>query len=257
MPSFTHRAKSVLRQLLPSLVYPHRIWAGPLRGHRIVTSWHDYPAAILGYTERPLLNWFDQNVRPDETWLDIGAHYGYTAIALSRLVGGTGRVFAFEPMLSTAGYLAQTRALNRFSQLTVVPFALAAPDTLTTARLPVVRGMVDNTIAKDEAWHETILVAQFDWLWQQICNGNAHVHGVKIDVQGMEIEVLRGMTEMLKRQRPKLAVEIHRGVDRGELLVLIEGMGYSRAAMPVEPTQGEVEPKYIDDRSYAFTAQQI
>jgi hypothetical protein len=110
--------RSRLRLLMPRVVHNHRIWAGPLRGKRIVTSWHDYPAAILGRTGRPLLEWFVKNVNPGETWLDVGAHYGYTAIALSRLVGKQGRVFAFEPMLSTAGYVTQTRHLNRFPQLT-------------------------------------------------------------------------------------------------------------------------------------------
>ncbi|MCL4410138.1 MAG: hypothetical protein M1356_07500, partial [Gammaproteobacteria bacterium] len=125
----TPSLKTSVRRFLPRQVGQQRIWNGLLKGYSIVTSWHDYPAAILGYTERPLLTWFTQNVRPGETWLDIGAHYGYTAIALCRLVGNTGRVYAFEPLLSTAGYLAQTRVLNQFSQLTVVPFALAAPDT--------------------------------------------------------------------------------------------------------------------------------
>jgi FkbM family methyltransferase len=245
--------KAFFRGLLPKSIRTHHIWAGPLRGHSIVTSWRDYPAAILGFTERPLLNWLAANVKPGETWLDIGAHYGYTAIALSRGVGASGRVFAFEPMLSTAGYLAQTRALNRFSQLTVVPFALAAPDALTTARLPVVRGMVDSTIGKNDTWHETILVARLDWLWQQICDGKTRVHGVKIDVQGMEIEVLRGLTGLLVLNKPKLVVEVHAGVDRGCLLDLIERAGYARRGTPIEPVGGEVEPRYVDDHSYAFT----
>jgi hypothetical protein len=85
------RIKSYLRTLLPRGIREHLILAGPLRGCRIVTSWHDYPVAITGRTERPLLDWFTQNVKPEETWLDIGAHYGYTAIALSRLVGAAGR----------------------------------------------------------------------------------------------------------------------------------------------------------------------
>lgn len=243
---------AVIRAGLPRGVRRQRILGGPLRGKWIVTSWHDYPAAILGYTERPLLNWFAANVKPGETWLDIGAHYGYTAIALARLVGGAGRVFAFEPMQSTAGYLAQTRALNQFSQLTVVPFALAAPDTLTTSRLPVVRGMVDSTIAKNEAWYETILVARLDWLWQRIAGDQLRVHGVKIDVQGMELEVLRGMTNLLAQQKPRLIVEVHVGVDRACLLDFIEHAGYARRGTPIEPVAGEVEPRYVDDHSYAF-----
>src|SRR5438552_7816781 len=111
--------KAQLRRLMPRAVRPHRILWGRLRGFRIVTSWHDYPAAILGRTERPLLDWFEEHVKPGETWLDVGAHYGYTAIALSRLVGPLGRVFAFEPMLGTAGHLARTRAINGLRQLTV------------------------------------------------------------------------------------------------------------------------------------------
>src|SRR2546421_957839 len=103
----------------------------------MVVSWHDYPAGITGRTERALLAWFRENVNKNETWLDVGAHYGYTAIALSRLVGDNGRVFAFEPVVATAGCIAQTRNLNRLSQLTVVPFGLGAPDTLTVLKLPL------------------------------------------------------------------------------------------------------------------------
>src|SRR5881628_2781406 len=101
--------KSALRQMLPRSIGPHRILAGHLRGARIVTSWQDYPAGLMGRTERHLLGWFQREVRAEETWLDIGAHYGYTAIALSRLVGAAGRVFAFEPVTSTAGCVAQTK----------------------------------------------------------------------------------------------------------------------------------------------------
>lgn len=251
------RIKSHLRRLLPRAIRQHLILAGPLRGCSIVTSWHDYPAAILGRTERPLLEWFTKNVNLGETWLDMGAHYGYTAIALSRLVGQQGRVFAFEPMVSTAGCLARTRQLNDFPQLIILPLGLAAPGTLEMKQLPVTRGMVDSTLPKDEGhteWQETIMVAWFDWLWQQICGKNERIDGVKIDVQGMEIEVLQGMLETLRRQRPKLVVEVHTGVDRTELLNLIQTAGYSRQATPIEPVEGEVEPQYVNDMSYYFKA---
>jgi len=85
------RIKFILRTLLPRAIRQHLILGGPLRGCRIVTSWHDYPAAITGRTERPLLEWFAENVKKGETWLDIGAHYEYTAIGLCRLVGAAGK----------------------------------------------------------------------------------------------------------------------------------------------------------------------
>lgn len=266
----TGKVKSLLRKFLSRSIRSHAILAGPLRGYHIVTSWHDYPAAITGRTERPLLDWFARNVKLGETWLDIGAHYGYTAIALGRLVGSEGRVFAFEPMISTAGCVAQTRELNDFPQLIVLPFGLACPEALEMRQLPATRGMVDSTLCKGEAypeksqrserqkdeeqavWQETIILARLDWLWPRICGKNGRIDGVKIDVQGMEEEVLQGMLETLQRQQPKLVVELHDGVNRKELLDLIEAAGYSRRALPIEPVEGEEEPQYLDNRSYAF-----
>ncbi len=244
--------KAQLRRLLPRAVRPRRILWGPLRGFTIVTSWHDYPGAITGRTERPLLRWFERNVQVGETWLDVGAHYGYTAIALSRLAGAEGRVFAFEPMLATAGCLTRTRSLNGLPQLIVIPCGLGSPESVDLRWLPTVRGMVDSNAQLDGSWLEPFLIARLDWLWPRIAGRETCVDGVKIDVQGMEIEVIKGMSDLLAEFKPKLVVELHRGIDRRHLLDLIESLGYSRTAIPVQPLAGETEPQYLDDRSYYF-----
>ena len=244
--------KARIRRLMPKTVRAHRILGGRLRGYRIVTSWHDYPGAILGRTERALLEWFERNVGPGETWLDVGAHYGYTAIALSRLVGAAGRVFAFEPVVATAGYSSRTGEANGLRQLVVIPCALGTPETLELKRLPPVRGMVDSTIPPDGAGVETFLVTRLDWMWSRICEGTRRVDGVKIDVQGMEIEAIAGMEQLLREFAPKLVVEVHRGVERGRLLDALDALGYGRRAEPIEPAAGETEPQYLDDRSYYF-----
>jgi FkbM family methyltransferase len=245
----TKLLKSRVRQLLPRSLRPHSILAGPLRGASIYTSWHDYPGAILGTTERPLLEWFGRNVLPGETWIDIGAHYGYTAIALCRLAGPAGRVFAFEPVLSTAGCVARTRELNRLAQLRVVPLGLGSCSTIETRRLPLVRGMADSTIAHN-AWEEPISIASFDTVWRVLCEQNAAVHGVKIDVQGMELDVIEGMRHTLRSQHPKLIVEFHTGVDRGRALQLLAECGYSAPGAPIDPAPHG--SPYQDDKSYLF-----
>jgi hypothetical protein len=117
--------------------------------------------------------------------------------------------------------------------------------------------MVHRVIAADGgnpqgAVKEGILVSQFDWLWPQICEGQGRVDGIKIDVQGMELEVLRGMASTLREKKPKLVLEIHPGVNRTELLDLLQSLGYSRLATPIEPVSGEVQPQYVNDRSYSF-----
>jgi FkbM family methyltransferase len=243
--------KDAVRRLLPRRPRPHRILSGPLRGRRIVTSWHDYPGAILGTTELALVTWLKSNVRPGETWLDIGAHYGYTAIALCDLVGPNGRVFAFEPVLSTAGNLSLTRGLNRLNQLTVVPMGLDDSTTIRPLSVPTTRGMANhlNGATRD---HDTIYLAGFEAVWDALAAGRPEFHGVKVDVQGMELAVLRGMARYLKLCRPKVVVEFHSGVDREALLSTLFDLGYASTGTAVDPLPGEQSPGYHDDRSYFF-----
>jgi FkbM family methyltransferase len=243
-------SKSVLRGLLPRRVGPHRILRGPLRGARLVTSWHDYPAALLGYTERPLVDWFIANVKPGETWLDIGAHYGYTALALSRLVGRGGHVFAFEPVLSTAGCLEATRLQNDLGQLTIVPFGLTATPHLVPIKVPLIRGMADH--GREPTNLTTIFAVALDEVWEFL-SPHSRIDGVKIDVQGMELAVLDGMKDTLRRWHPKLIVELHEGVDRSSLRGLLKLVGYSSTGAAIESPSPATD-KFEDDRSYLFLA---
>jgi FkbM family methyltransferase len=247
------RLREGLRSVFPRSLVRHKILGGALRGNTIVTSWHDYPAAILGTTEEALLSWFGKNVKKGETWLDIGAHYGYTAIALCRLTGESGRVYAFEPMLSTASCISRMKLLNNFSQLTVVPIALGDSTDLALDSRRSIRGMIDSTLEDAEGLKESFLVSRLDWLWPKIAGPDAPIDGVKIDVQGMEIHVLEGMMELARRHRPKLLVEFHPGVSRPQALDVIASMGYVPQGIAIDPLPGESEPLY-SDRTYFFQA---
>ena len=172
-----------------------------------------------------------------------------------RLVGARGRVFAFEPVAMTAGYVTRTRALNGLAQLRVIPCGLGSPETLAVHELPSVRGMVDSTISSEGAWLESFMVARLDWLWERICGVERRVDGVKMDVQGMELDAVKGMSDVLRHFGPRLVIEMHGGVDRHQILDLLESLGYSRLAQAVEPAPGEIEPLYLNDRSYVFTRQ--
>jgi FkbM family methyltransferase len=246
--------RETLRAFLPRGLKAHRIRRGPLAGHRIYTSWHDYPGAISGGTEAPLLAWFARHVKPGETWLDIGAHYGYTGIALAKLVGETGRVIAFEPVTATAGCVSRTRELNRLTQLHVVPLGLSARPGIRPVELPVFRGMADSTLpakpASATVIGQLIFLSSFDHLWESLSAGNSCVNGVKIDVQGMEYDVLAGMKDTLRRCHPKLVIEFHPGVDRSGILQFLTQCGYCSKPQAVEP--GSEDNPIEDNKSYAF-----
>jgi FkbM family methyltransferase len=241
--------KEVIRALLPRRARPHRILRGPLRGRIIVTSWHDYPGAILGRTELGLVNWFQRNVEAGETWLDVGAHYGYTAIALAERVGPTGRVFAFEPVLETAGCLSLTRSINRLDWLAVIPFGLGSSKGVQLIRVPMVRGMAEYRDSREVS--NQVCLTSFDEIWTSLSNGVPVIHGIKIDVQGAEHEVVMGMRRYLAEYLPKLVIELHAGVDRPLLMQRLQSLGYSRTGLPVEDR--EPPPPYIDNHSYVFS----
>ena len=116
---------------------------------------------------------------------------------LSRSLGSSANEAGYlpsSPSWSTAACLARTRDLNGFSQLTVVPLGLDADSMLRPQRLPTVRGMADSTISHDRA-EQQFFVSSFDSLWPALSEGEPVVHGIKIDVQGMELSVLRGMSQ--------------------------------------------------------------
>jgi len=246
--------KERIRGMLPRRLKKHTIRAGPLAGHSIYTSWHDYPGAILGRTEKPLLDWFQRNVTSGETWIDIGAHYGYTAIALSRFTGPLGRVVAFEPVLTTASCVSRTQQLNGLSNLTIVPFALGATPEIRTQELPMVRGMADSTIPTNES-SGRIFITSFDALWPALSGNDARIHGVKIDVQGMELDVLLGMRANLTRYQPKLILEFHSGVSRSQVLSTLAEYGYALPGEPLEAVESDHALQYADNHSYYFRPQ--
>lgn len=251
MPGLARSAKEAFRFLLPRTVRPHRILAGPLRGATLYTSWHDYPGAILGRTERPLLDWLRRHVLPGETWLDIGAHYGYTSLALGGLTGPRGRVFAFEPVARSAACIRRTMKANALDHVRVVDIGLSNAPEIETAELPLFRGMADRTLAGRVAEAESIRHVALTAIWPELAAGNPVFHGVKIDVQAMELEVLLGMQPLLIGFRPKIVLEFHQGVSRPAVTECLSACGYQLPGMAVSPAAPH-DGSYPDDESFAF-----
>ena len=133
----------------------------------------------------------------------------------ARAVGPGGRVFAFEPALTTAACLERTARVNRLDQLVALPFALSDAPRPVVSRFATERGMIDSQLSADGPLEMTAIIAVgLDAIWEGISAGNSVVHGIKIDVQGMELDALRGMRRLLAACRPKIVLEIHRDVSR-------------------------------------------
>jgi hypothetical protein len=116
--------------------------------------------------------------------------------------------------------------------------------------VPIERGMANHAFGGSGT--EDILVVGFDRLWDSL--GKRSIHGVKIDVQGMESQVIEGMTHTLAEQHPKVIIEFHAGVDRDRILNLMKSLDYRLPATALEPLAGETNATYYDNHSYVFHA---
>jgi FkbM family methyltransferase len=144
---------------------------------------------------------------PADVFLDIGANIGYFSALAGRTVGPAGRVFAFEPHPGARAVLQQTVAANHLNGIVevvpaavadrygVVPLFLSGDSVLSTTD-------PSRSPARDQfAFPNSIEVSQVTidgW-------GAAHldmlprIRAIKIDVEGTEINVLRGMCETLRK----------------------------------------------------------
>jgi len=192
----------------------------------------------------------EENVRRGDVWLDVGAHYGYTALALARFAGEAGAVYAFEPVLQTATHLMETKARNELNNLTVVPMALTDSPVIAATNTPVIRGMADHHATVDR--RHTIYGVSLDALAPLLWRDGIHVDGIKMDVQGMEIQALSGMAHLLQKDHPRLVVELHAGVDRTSLLALLRSIGYSTSGRTLDGVSRSSNVDFHDDTSYVF-----
>jgi len=129
--------------------------------------------------------------------LDVGANIGIHSLFMSELVGPGGRVYAFEPEPRNFGLLEANLALNGVTNVTAIATALG--DSVGTCRLTMSpNNFGDHRVASgaDGPGREVPLTT-VDVALSVVSAGA--VRFVKVDVQGYEQHVLRGMCATLER----------------------------------------------------------
>jgi len=142
-------------------------------------------------------------------FLDIGANAGYFSLLASRCVGESGKVLAVEPNPAMAKQLSQNKERNGLTNIAIAE--VACSDSIEVRNLYV--GNAYNTgnsslSRHNLAWTKSVGVSctTADLL---IKNYNfQNIDLVKVDVEGAELQVLRGMTTILRRLRPRIIIEL-------------------------------------------------
>jgi FkbM family methyltransferase len=137
---------------------------------------------------------FQGLVRPGMRVVDVGANVGLYALLLARLTGESGHVVAFEPEPELFRALCANRAANGAANVTPVNLALGA----TSGRVPFRRNAFnsgDNRLG-GLSWGASTVEVELARL-DDALGGDRRVDFIKMDVQGYELGVLRGMDRVL------------------------------------------------------------
>ena len=154
-------------------------------------------ALTFGVYEKAETKFFCKVCKPGMTFVDIGANVGYyTALAMARVGGGS--IIAIEPDVDSFHYLEQTVSANGSRNTVCVRKAVAAENG--TMRLYVsTMNRADNRLYPNELASDSFEVEArtVDCLLADCGVDVADL--IKIDVQGFEGHVLRGMRETIRR----------------------------------------------------------
>ncbi len=161
---------------------------------------------------------------------DVGANAGATTYHFSKAVGSGGRVIAWEPDPFNFSYLLKNISLHSLSNVTAVNKALSG--TTGTALFDMDgstgAGLSEHLVYSQKANRSAVETLSF----QDACVQYGIPQFVKLDIEGGEVEVIRGALPFLNANRNiDLSIETHRMRDESStempVKALLESIGYS------------------------------
>jgi FkbM family methyltransferase len=184
-------------------------------GARIVTP--DSLNLVTPYVLYEQEDWFEEEIgflrlflQPGQQAIDVGANYGIYTLSIAKAVGPTGAVWAFEPASSTAAFLEQGIAANKFTQVILERSALSrecGSAQLTLNNDPELNAL---TRANETAGaSETVPVATLDDCLQRY--GWKHIDFLKIDAEGEEANIIEGGRRFFADLSPLILYEVKAG----------------------------------------------
>jgi FkbM family methyltransferase len=165
----------------------------------------------FGTYEEGTLDFIISRLKPGDIFFDIGANIGLMSIVAAKSVGEKGKVYAFEANPETEKILRSNVELNHIDNIICINKAVGNSNGRINIydNWEVNRGGSTLIKPSNEARSFEVELISID---SHDAYAQLPVRMVKIDVEGFEMDVLKGMEKMLTRQNaPDLIVECSAG----------------------------------------------
>jgi FkbM family methyltransferase len=233
------------KKLPPAWVRAIRCWRAPRIARRFTDADWEYA------------EWARSIIQPGDTVLDVGANMGYITARLADYVGPAGRVIAFEPVPDTYQMLEATvRGLHLQDRVQTHracvsdqagDVEMAIPEYQNGGENLYESHIIRSADADHPAGVRRILTPAVSL--DDVVPDEMKVRFIKIDVEGHELEVIRGAQRILTRWKPDLLIEISGDPDlpgsaANTLFGQLGDMGYQ----PFVLNEGKLERRVAGQR---------
>jgi FkbM family methyltransferase len=214
-----------------------KVWArienGPGQGLWLELNPRTGQNYLRGDAEQTVQKILVERLRSGMVFYDLGANIGLFTLLAARLVGDSGKVFSFEPDPENTSRLRRNIQRNGFANVTIVEKGVWS----TTTKLNFVISGADSpdhgvgkfvAAQNDTAGALTQCVSLDDFT-----QGSSvpPPDALKCDVEGAEVEALRGGTKLLQSRHPWIVCEMHSDANRRAAIELLNNFGYTVNAL--------------------------
>lgn len=186
-------------------------------------------AIFMGGWEPGTIAFLGQTLKPGDVVVEVGANIGAHTLPISKIVGPSGSVYAFEPTVFARGKLLRNIEINpAFSgNITVLP----QPVTNKEHAFP--RTEIQSAWREGQAPHSEKVETPPTTLDEFVKSGTFdRISLLKVDVDGYDYKVLQGSVDMLQAFRPLIFVELceytlqAQGDSVRDIFALLQKLGY-------------------------------
>lgn len=163
--------------------------------------------------------------------MDVGAHIGSFSVRSAKLVGSTGLIVAFEPDTNNFYLLKKNVALNQIKNIVLVNIALGKEIGSGCLKIPVLRsGNISfKKNLKGDVELKSINIMPLD---VYLKGRFSRVDFLKIDVEGSELDVLKGAQETITKNLMRIVLETHSQQSKKQIVQYLTSKGYAVLSIP-------------------------